>query len=98
MIDKDYFMPLAFFKKEVFTGSEKGMRFLIRKADDKLEGIIWPEPYSFAATQEDLKSKAEFEFSQDGVGLAVDWLNAQYEENQERWEKSFRITNPPFPK
>lgn len=77
MIDREHFMPVNFFKKEAFTGSDSGMRFLVRKQEDQLEAFVWPEPYGFEATADEQKQSAQFEFSPEGVKSAVDWINEQ---------------------
>lgn len=90
MIDRDHFMPVNFFKKEAFTGSERGMRFMVRKQEDVLEAYVWPEPYGFAATPDEQKQRAEFEFNPEGILSAVDWINERREADTEMWDKLAR--------
>ena len=64
MIDYDHFHVLNYVKKEEYTGSMNGMRYMLKKKvvprDDQeetcLEVIIWPEPYGYARTEEEKKS------------------------------------------
>ena len=51
-LKKETFVPMAFFKKEAYTGSFKGMRYRVVKADDQFEAVVYPEPYCFEATPE----------------------------------------------
>lgn len=90
MIDRDRFMPINFFKKEAFTGSDRGMRYLVRKQEDSLEAFVWPEPYGFEATPEEQRQKAEFEFTSEGILSAVDWINGRREADSELWDKPAR--------
>ena len=65
MIDYDHFHVLNYVKKEEYTGSMNGMRYMLKKKvvpkDDQeetyLEVIIWPEPYGYARTEEEKKQK-----------------------------------------
>ncbi len=94
MINKENLVSLNFLMKENFAGSMQGMRYRLSKIgempDFKLEVTIWPEPYSYLATPKEQKQIVEFEFSNDGKDQAVDWLNEQYEQQKELWNK----TNP----
>ena len=90
MIDKEKFHVLNYVKKEEYTASMEGMRYMLRKKDGedgpKLETIIWPEPYCYAKTPEENKQRMEFDFTAQGVTEAADWLNAQYTEQKGLWE------------
>jgi hypothetical protein len=89
-INKEHFMPLAYFKSQAFTGSLSGMRYLVQKASKTvttvdgeeqssniLEAFVWPEPFSFEHTPDEQKIRMEFEFSEEGISAAVDWINEQ---------------------
>lgn len=85
MIDLTGMVSIPYLKKSPFTGSEKEMRFLIRRQDggegEVLQAAVWPGPFSFAATEEDKKTYCEFPFEKDGLDKAVEWLNRYYREN-----------------
>ena len=77
MIQNDDILNMNFYKKEKFTGSYQGMRYLIQKdqeedAEDEnvkhdiFRVTIWPGPYNFASTADDLKSSAVFPFTPEG--------------------------------
>lgn len=89
MIDKDKFHVLNYVKKEEYTGSMDGMRYMLRKKtgedETKLEVIIWPEPFGYAKTPEKKKQRMDFSFSPEGLEEAVDWMNEQNEEQRELW-------------
>lgn len=89
MIDKDKFHVLNYVKKEEYTGSMEGMRYMLRKImvgeDAKLEVIIWPEPFGYAKTPESKKQKMEFAFNNEGLEQAVDWMNEQHEMQSALW-------------
>ena len=88
MIDKDNFHVFNYIKKEEYTASMSGMRYMLRKKETEdgtvLEVVIWPEPYSFEATEPDKKHGRDFAFSGDGLWEAVDWLNQEYEAGYNR--------------
>lgn len=108
MIERKDIMPLNYYKKLGFSGSHKGMRYLLRKSTrnveeegengeknektvDKLEAVIWPQPFNFEVTPEDEKMKEQFPFSDEGILLAIQWLNEQYKNQRERWEHTLPI-------
>ena len=85
MIEKDKFHVLNYVKREEYTGSMDGMRYMLRKKvegeETKLEVTIWPEPFGYAATPEKKKQRME-----EGLEEAVDWMNAQYEGQKALWD------------
>lgn len=91
------FYKIDYYKKEVFYGSFCGMRFSLGKkeAEEKLflEAVIWPEPLSATCTDESLKTRKDFEFSDKGIDDAVEWLDEQYEADKARWNGSINDWN-----
>ena len=61
-----------------------------KEAEEKLflEAVIWPEPLSAECTDESLKIRQDFEFSDKGIDDAVKWLEEQYEADKARWNGS----------
>ncbi len=94
MIDKEKFHVFNYLKKEEYTASMDGMRYMLKKKEGeagvRLEAVIWPEPYCYAKTEEEKKRRKEFDFTSDGVGEAADWLNGQYEEDKAIWDAAKR--------
>lgn len=92
MINKENFHVLNYVKKEEYTASMDGMRYMLRKKETEdgnvLEVIIWPEPYCYARTEEAKKQRMEFPLTAEGVMAAADWLNEQYEVKKPLWEIS----------
>ena len=90
MIEKEKFHVLNYIKKEEYTGSMDGMRYMLRKKEEdgemKLEVTIWPEPFGYAATPVKRKQRMDFSFSQNGLEEAVDWMNGQYEGQKALWD------------
>lgn len=82
MIARSDFLSLNFVKKEDFAGSHKGMRFMLHMepAEDKnkLKVYLWSEPFGFEATPDEEKISELFEFSEEGLGAAIDWMNKKY--------------------
>ena len=108
MIERRDVMPLNYYKKLGFSGSHKGMRFMLRKAVetmeiqgengekqerpvDKLEAVIWPQPFNIEVTPDDEKQKERFPFTDEGILMAIQWLNEQYQAQRERWEHTLPI-------
>lgn len=81
-------IAVAFIKKEPMTGSYKGMRYKLSKAGDNIQVCIWPEPFNFVTTKDELKQYREFPFSEEGKDEAVDWMNAQVDEQAMLWESA----------
>lgn len=94
MIDKENFHPLNYIKKEEYTGSMDGMRYMLKKEkageQDVIRVTIWPEPFGIAKTPDDQKQSIDVPLTKEGVDMAADWLNEQYEEQKERWKESLR--------
>ena len=96
MIDKEKFHVLNYVKKEEYSASMDGMRYMLKKKEieegSRLEVIIWPEPYCYAKTPEEKKQRREFDFTPEGVTQAAQWLNEQYLEQKPLWELSKKMS------
>ena len=94
MIDKKTFHPLNYIKKEEYSGSMDGMRYMLKRIksgeEDKIKVTIWPEPFGIHKTPEEEKESIEVALSEEGVNEAADWLNTIYEEKKEKWKGSLR--------
>ncbi|MBR1471623.1 MAG: hypothetical protein IJ600_08285 [Lachnospiraceae bacterium] len=74
-----YLISLNYIKKERYTGSNDGMRFMLEKKseegqEDKILVCTWSEPYSYEKTEEDKKNYRMFAFSEEGLKEAVAYL------------------------
>lgn len=85
-VDQETFVPIAFFKKEAYTGSFRGMRYHLQKKEEQLEAVIYPGPYCFEATPEEKKTKSRFPFTKEGREAMIGWLNEQYSLRKEEWD------------
>ena len=85
MIQNDDILNMNFYKKEKFTGSYQGMRYLIQKdqEEDAEDENVKHEP--FASTADDLKSSAVFPFTPEGKEQVVGWLNEQWSARRTEW-------------
>lgn len=83
MIKETDVFNINYYKKEMFNGSYRKMRYRIAKKEEEdkknLQVTIWPGPYNYDTTAEDLKQRSEFAFSNDGLKEAVAYLNQQYD-------------------
>ena len=89
MLDKETFHPLNYIKKEEYSGSMEGMRYMLKKAksgeEDVIRVTIWPEPLNMLRTPEHLRESIDVPLTVDGVGRAADWINEQYESRRDYW-------------
>lgn len=94
MLDRNNFNIYNFVAKEEYIGSMDGMRYMIKmhKTDEgkETEVIIWPEPYAYAYTNEELKIRKTFPFTPEAMLDICDYLNEQYELNLPLWELNKR--------
>jgi hypothetical protein len=84
VITRDEVLSLNFIKKEDFTGSYEGMRFMLHHetledGEKKLKVYVWSEPLGFVATPDEKKLSELFEFSNEGLLEAIAWMNEKYE-------------------
>lgn len=83
MIDLTGMISIPFLKKSVFTGSHKGMNFMLKKVSDddgdRIRAIAWPGPFNFEMTAEEKKVSHDVEYSHEGIFEAVKWLNEHYD-------------------
>ena len=83
MLIRDDFLSLNFVKKEDYSGSYKGMRYLLHQAEveeeKKLQIYLWPEAFCFDVTPDEQKISEMFPFNEDGMAKGIDWMNSQYE-------------------
>ena len=89
-VKKESFVPMAFFMKEAYTGSFKGMRYRVIKSEDQFEAVVYPEPYCFEATPDENKVKNTFPFTEEGRESVVNWLNDQYDSRKAEWDSAAR--------
>ena len=88
MIDKKL-IPVNGLKKEPFSGSHRGMRYLFQGDDGKSSTtftvFIYPEPWCFEQTPDEKKESAVFPLTEEGMDQAVAWLWERYDADRERW-------------
>ena len=91
MIDKESFHPLNYIKKEEYSGSMDGMRYLLKRVhseeadEDVIRVTVWPEPLGILRTPDEKKTSIEVPLTKEGVDQAADWLNEQYETRKDYW-------------
>lgn len=94
MVQRSDLFHLSFYKKTHFTGSYQGMRYYItgagasdeENAPDVLRATIYPEPYNYEHTPEEDKTSNDFPFTEEGLDLACEWLNEQYDARRDYWQ------------
>jgi len=99
---RDSFDVVYYEYGQAFYGSFRGMRYRIarnplenvfftpkdKRGEAFFEGIIWPEPKSFANTADDKKTTKLFSFDKEGKKALIEWLNEQYLERKEEWDEA----------
>ncbi len=89
MIQRSDILSMEYLKKTEFTGCHQGMRYRLEGIADKegklLKVTVWPEPFNFFKTPEEQKTSACFEFEEEGVVNAVEWMNDRFLEEKDRW-------------
>ncbi len=99
-IGKNLFFNLRHYEYgEAFFGSYKGMRYRLareplehvffvpveaRDPNARLMATVWPEPYSYFDTDDDLKKSELFTIDEEGFEKAIQWINDQYDNGN--WE------------
>ena len=88
MIDKRL-VPYSGLKKEPFSGSHNGMRYMMRSDNGRdsttFTVFVYPEPWCFEQTPDEEKTSASFPISEEGMDDAISWLFEQYESNKTKW-------------
>lgn len=94
MLDRSEFMPLQYFKKQRWSGSFQGMRFMFQKTKEKeidlLEVVCWKEPYSYECTPEEEKTVRHFPLTEEGREEGIAWLEEEYEARKEEWRGAMK--------
>lgn len=111
MLEHSEYMPLQYIKKQKFSGSYRGMRFLFHRVEEVvtrevtledgstetqeestayLEVVHWKEPFSYECTQEDLKTRQRFPFSEEGREQGIAWLEKEYADKEEMWKQAMK--------
>ncbi|MDE7199598.1 MAG: hypothetical protein K2O15_12050 [Lachnospiraceae bacterium] len=89
MLDKETFHPLNYIKKEEYSGSMDGMRYMLKAVksgeEDVIRVTVWPEPFGICRTPEEKQTVTEVPLTKEGVEQAADWINEQYETRKEYW-------------
>jgi len=89
MLDHETFHPLNYIKKEEYSGSMEGMRYMLKKVKsgdkDVIRVTIWPEPLNMFRTPGHLRESIDVPLTEEGVGQAMNWLNEQHESRKEYW-------------
>ncbi|MCI8494687.1 MAG: hypothetical protein HFI74_03275 [Lachnospiraceae bacterium] len=98
MIERKDILSIPYLKKTTFTGSYDGLRFRFavvkkesevqEKEQQVLQITAWEGPYGFDATSEEKKQQIETEFSEEGIQNGIDWLNALWEADPEKWKRA----------
>lgn len=91
MVVREELLALEFYKSRPFKGSDKGIRYMVQNVKKKLsedeageeinllKAYIWPEPFCFEATNDNLKQSSEFPFSEEGLCQAIEWINENHD-------------------
>ena len=81
-------LSTKFLKKESYSGSYNGMRYMIKKGEEGITAYIYSEPWSFEMTPEEERLTKEFAFSDDGVNEVIAWLNETHDSHRKFWDNA----------
>ena len=98
ILDSMLYKPcIEYLKKEPYSGSYEGVRYRLwnkketyeenGKEKSKIVGLCtcaYPDEWSFENTPEENKVYKEFEFTDDGLKDALEWLGKKQEEYSSR--------------
>lgn len=92
MLSYDDALNLNYYKKTTFTGWMKPIRFMIKmekpeEGEAFFHAWIWPEPYTFALTDDNKKIENTAPFTEDGKRQIVDWINDQQKKSLDDIQK-----------
>ena len=90
MLTYDEVLNLNYYKKTTYTGWMKPLRFLIKQekpedGDPIFHAWVWPGPYIFDLTDDNLKLEKTADFTENGKREIVDWINEQYSLYKDEW-------------
>lgn len=89
MLEKETFHPLNYIKKEEYSGSMQGMRYMLKRGksgdEDIIRVTVWPEPLNLFRTPEHLRDAIDVPLTAEGVEMAREWLNEQYMSREKYW-------------
>lgn len=54
-----------------------------KRGECTLRAVVWPSPFSFAATPDKEKEYRDFPFTQEGLSEAADWISGAVRRAQE---------------
>lgn len=52
-----------------------------------LRATIWEGPFSYGKHDAETEYHADFPFAEEGIGMAADWVNGEYERDADRWQQ-----------
>lgn len=80
MLENITLYSIQYYERNVFKGSYRGMNFRLQKAGEDgapvLEAVAWKGPFIYEKTEEE-KYIRQFEFSDEGIRAASQWLSEQ---------------------
>lgn len=82
-------MPLSYFKAGgEYTGQISGMRYLIKKEDDKFAVYTWKGPFRFDVISDENKVCEYFDLNENGRENITKSLRNNYESKKDYWDKT----------
>lgn len=90
MLTYDEVLNLNYYKKTSYTGWMSPVRFLIKQEKPEegepfFHAWVWPGPYIFDLTDDNLKLDTTAPFTEEGKRQIVDWINEQYNLYKDEW-------------
>ena len=103
MIRREDILSMPYLRKTEYTGCNQGMRYRLEKKvkegieKDKISDedcdllvTVWPEPFNYAKTPEEKKTRMKFTFDEDGIVDAIAWMNDLLFSQKDTWDNAGR--------
>ena len=73
--------------EEKNTRAQKGEPVGEDEQKTVLRATIWEGPFCYGKHDENTEYHEDFSFTPEGIDMAADWINGEYETGKERWEQ-----------
>ncbi len=73
-------------EEELAARKEKGEEAAADGGTTVLRARIWEGPFAYGKHDASTEYAQDFPFSEEGIHLAVDWINGEYDRNRSRWD------------
>lgn len=95
MVEYTDVLSLQYLKKQIFSGSIKGLSYKIKSVpagdDLMLKLYIWQGPYAYDIAKSGDIKEFEFPYTEEGRIKAIDTINEEYNSNESIYQNTSLI-------